>query len=188
MKYLSLCALVLASSVAVGAQQQPPPTGTMGTLAPAGTAVPGDDKIAPGPITLTGCVAAGTEKGSFMLTNVHRTDVAAATTGGTAVANPTSHTRYTDDNVVYWLDSPDKLEGHVGQSVRIEGVLEDDVDKSKVTTDEGKTTVTTERTKSVGVPEAGRAGMAASSGGGATRLTYKVTVKSITMLNERCAR
>jgi hypothetical protein len=186
MKYLSLCAVVLASSVAVGAQQ--PPTGTMGTQPPAGTAVPGADKIAPGPITLTGCVAAGTEQGSFMLTNVHRTDVAAATTGGTPIANPTSHTRYADDNVVYWLSSPDKLEGHVGHSVRIEGILDDDVDKSKVTTEAGKTTVTTERTKSVGVPESGRAGISAASGGEAKRLTYKVTVKSITMLSELCAK
>lgn len=186
MKYLSLCALVLASSVAVGAQQ--PPTGTMGTQAPAGTAVAGADKIAPGPVTLTGCVAAGTEKGSFMLTNVHRTDVAAATTGGTPIANPTSDTRYADDNVVYWLDSPDKLDGHVGHSVRVEGMLDDDVDKSKVTTDAGKTTVTTERTKSVGVPEGSKAGISASAGGKATRLTFKVRVKSITMLNERCAK
>lgn len=195
MKYLNVSALVLASAVAVGAQQ--PPTGTMappgapppmGTQAPAGTAVPGDDKIVPGPVTLTGCVAAGEKKNTYVLSNVHRTDVAARTTGGIPSASPTPHTRYSDANVVYWLDKPEKLKGHVGHSVQIEGILEEDVDKSKVTTDDGKTKVTTERTKSVEVPETSRAGMRASAGGEAKRLTYKVKVASVTMLAEACAK
>ena len=195
MSYLNLSVFVLASAVAVGAQQ--PPTGTtpppgamppMGTQAPAGTAVPGDDKIIPGPVTLTGCVAAGDKKNTFMLSNVHRTDVAARTTGGTPDAYPTSHRRFSDANVIYWLDNPEKLKGHVGHSVKIEGMLEEDVDASKVTTDDGKTKVTTERTKSVEVPEASTAGMRAAAGGESKRFTYKVKVQSVTMLRETCAK
>lgn len=177
MNQLYFGAFVIAATVAVNGQQPP-----------AGTPVPGNDKVAPGPITLTGCVAAGTEKGTFMLTNVHRTDPAAATTGGVANANPKPTTAHPDANVVYWLDSGEKLEGHVGHSVQIEGTLDDDVDKSKVKTEDGKTSVTTERTKSVGVPQGGTAGTRAAAGGEAKRLTYKVKVKSLKMLSGTCAK
>ncbi|HXG53865.1 MAG TPA: hypothetical protein VNJ03_00660 [Vicinamibacterales bacterium] len=194
MKFLNLTALMLASAVAVGAQQYPAQAGPkmpMGSQAPAGTPVPGDDKIAPGPVTLTGCVAAGDKKDTFMLSNVHRVDTAAATTGGTPNAHPSGHAMMTPDaNVVYWLDSPAKLRGHVGHQVTIEGTLDEDVDKSKVKVKaDGKTQVTTERTKSVKAPAGSATGAAMASGGTETkRLTYKVKVASVTMTADTCTK
>lgn len=168
MRHLYIGVFVLATAVGAGAQQ--PPAGT-----PAG-----GDKVVPGPVTLTGCVAAGTEKGTFVLTNVVRKN--ALPPGSPSGASAAAGT----GNFVYWLDSAEKLEGHVGHSVEIEGTLDDDVDKSKVKTEDGKTSVTTERTKSVAVPQGTAAAAQAAAGGEQKRLTYKVKVKSLKMVSATC--
>src|SRR5688572_29701520 len=115
MKYLSLGVLILGSTMAAGAQIPAPE---------------GGDKVLREPLTLTGCVAAGTKANTFVLTNVQRTDAPATVSA---------------DTIVYWLSSPDKLKGHAGHEVEIEGVLEDDVDKSATKTEDGKVELSTER-------------------------------------------
>ena len=153
MKYLSLC-LVLAA-VTTGAAQTP--------------SGKGPDKINRDPITLTGCVAAGQEKDTYMLSNVQRPDKAP----GTA-----------DPNVIYWLSSPDKLKAHVGHQVEVTGKLDDDVKETKVKEKDGKVALK-KGSKKVEVPEASTAGNAAGTPG-TRRTTYKVEVASVKMLSASC--
>ena len=155
MKYLSLC-FVLAAATTGAAQT---PSGK------------GPDKINRDPITLTGCVAAGQEKDTYMLSNVQRPDKAA----GTA-----------DPSVVYWLSSPDKLKAHVGHQIQVTGKLDDDVRETKVKEKDGKVALKS-GSKKVEVPEASTAGKAAGTPG-TTRTTYKVEVQSVTMLSGRCSK
>jgi hypothetical protein len=78
MKYLSLGVLVLASAAVVGAQQYPAPKA--------------DDKMAKDPkdLTVTGCVAAGTEPNTFILTaKAASTDAAAPAAPATPPGRPT---------------------------------------------------------------------------------------------------
>jgi hypothetical protein len=157
MKYLSLCCL-LATATAVSAQTPSPK---------------GGDKVIPEPITLTGCVAAGTEANSYMLSNVVRTDKAVGTSGPGA-APP-----------LYWFDSPAKLKPHVGHQVQITGWLDDDVDKTKVKAKDGKVELKAEGGKKVEVP-AGTNAAAAAGTPDTKRLNYKVKVQSVKMLSESC--
>jgi hypothetical protein len=159
MKYLSLGVLFLGSSMAAGAQTPAPE---------------GGDKILREPLTLTGCVTKGTKANTFLLTNVQRTD-----TPGRAPIEP----------AVYWLSSPDKLKGHAGHRVEITGMLEDDVDKSEVKTEDGKVELSTERaSKRVEVVEDTAAGAAVKAVGTAGKVvTFKVKVKSVRMLSTICS-
>ena len=78
MKYLSLGIVLLASTAAITAQT------------PAGKA---NDKVAPGPITLTGCVEAGTAPNTFILTHVVKNDTSTTAQSPVpqpSVANPTA--------------------------------------------------------------------------------------------------
>ena len=78
MKYLSLGIVLLASSAGITAQT------------PAGQA---NDKIAKEPITLTGCVEAGTAPNTFVLTHVVKNDtstMAQSPVPQPSVANPTA--------------------------------------------------------------------------------------------------
>ena len=153
MKYLSLC-FVLAAATAVSAQTPSPK---------------GGDKIVPEPITLTGCITAGTESNTYMLSNVVRSD------------KPASN----DTTAFYWLDSPDKLKAHVGHKVEIKGRLDDDVDKTKTTAKDGKVEVKSEN-KKVEVP-AGTTAAAAAGAAGTKRINYKVKVQSVNHVSPTCA-
>lgn len=153
MKYLSLC-FALAAATTVAAQTPSPK---------------GGDKIVPEPITLTGCVAAGTESNTYMLSNVMRSD------------KPGSN----DTTAFYWLDSPDKLKAHVGHKVEVKGRLDDDVDKTKVKEKAGKVEVKTEHTKKVEVP-AGTPAAAAAGTAGTKRINYKVKVQSVSHVSPTC--
>lgn len=153
MKYLSLC-FALAAATTVAAQTPSPK---------------GGDKIVPEPITLTGCVAAGTESNTYMLSNVMRSD------------KPGSN----DTTAFYWLDSPDKLKAHVGHKVEVKGRLDDDVDKTKVKEKDGKVEVKTEHTKKVEVP-AGTPAAAAAGTAGTKRINYKVKVQSVSHVSPTC--
>jgi hypothetical protein len=110
-----------------------------------------------------------------VLTNVQRTD-----------APPT----LSADTIVYWLSSPDKLKGHAGHEVEIEGVLEDDVDKSATKTEDGRVELSTERaSQKVEVVQGSAAGDAIQTLGTSGKsevLSYKVKVKSIKMLSATC--
>ena len=159
MKYLSLGVLFLGSTIAAGAQTQAPQ---------------GGDKVLPEPMTLTGCVTAGTKANTFLLTNVQRTD----TPGMSAI-----------DGAIYWLSSGAKLKGHVGHQVQIDGMLDDDVDTSTVKTEDGKVELTTEReSKKVEVPEGTAAADALASVATSGKVeSYKVKVKSVKMLSRTCS-
>ena len=154
MKYLSLC-FVLAAATTAAAQT---PSGK------------GDDKILREPVTLTGCVTAGKEANTYLLSNVQRPDKAP----GAA-----------DPSVVYWLSPHDKLKGHVGQQVQVIGKLDDDVKTSKVKEEDGKVELKNGSRK-VEVPE-GTAAAEAVGTAGTTRTTYKVEVKSVKMLSGSCS-
>ncbi len=162
MRYLSLCMLLAAATTA--SAQTPSPKG--------------GDKIVPEPITLTGCVAAGEKDNTYMLSNVVRVDkpVPVGTSGRAGPA------------AFYWLDSPGKLKGHVGHQVQIVGMLDDDVDKTEVTLKEGRVEVKTEGAKKIEVPEGTAAAAAAAGAGTSKRLSYKVKVRSVTMLEGSCAK
>jgi hypothetical protein len=160
MRYLSLC-VVLAGATAVTAQTPSPK---------------GGDKIIPEPIVLNACVTAGTEKDSFMLSNVIRADQPVGTSGANRAGA----------NAFYWLDSSRQLRGHVGHLVEISGMLDDDVDKTEVKrTKDGTVAVVSERTKKVEVPAATNAAMAVGPAG-TKRLSYKVKVRSVKLLSESC--
>jgi type 1 fimbria pilin len=68
-------------------------------LAAQSPAVKGDE------VSFSGCVTAGTHNGSFLLTDIKRTDGAA------------------DTNTIYWLDSAKKLDGQAGHRVEVTGVV-----------------------------------------------------------------
>src|SRR5262245_5757404 len=108
MRYLSFGLVALALTAPAHAQS---------------AAVP--DKVAPRRVPLTGCVTAGEKATTYMLNNVVASDATVGTSGST-VAPP-----------FYWLDSPGKLKAHVGHKVAITGMLDDDVDKTKVTHKDG---------------------------------------------------
>jgi hypothetical protein len=160
MKYLSLCVL-LAGATAASAQTPSPK---------------GGDKVIAEPITLSGCVAAGTEANTYMLSNVTRADNKVVGTTGSGEAPP-----------FYWLDSPSKLKGHVGHQVQVIGWLDDDVDKSKVKEKDGKVEIKSEGGQKVEVAAGTTAGAAAGTPG-TKRLNYKVKVKDVKMTSESCAK
>jgi len=153
MKYLSLCFVFVAAA----ASAQTP-------------SAKGGDKIVPEPITLTGCVAAGTESNTYMLSNVMRSDKPGGSDAGT----------------FYWLDSPGKLKAHVGHQVEVLGRLDDDVDKTKTKAKDGKVEVKSDN-KKVEVP-AGTAAAEAAGTSGSKRASYKVKVQSVKMLSGSCAK
>ncbi len=159
MRYLSLC-FVLATATAVSAQTPSPK---------------GGDKVVPESITLSGCVAAGTEANTYMLSNVVRTDKAVGTTASG------------DAPPLYWFDSPSKLKPHVGHQVQITGWLDDDVDKTKVKEKDGKVELKAEGGRKVEVP-AGTTAAAAAGTPGTKRLNYKVKVKDVKMTSDSCAK
>ena len=158
MKYLSLC-FVLVAATAVSAQTPSPK---------------GGDKVVPESITLSGCVAAGTESNTYMLSNVVRTDKMAGTTGAG------------DTPPLYWFDSPDKLKPHVGHQVSITGWLDDDVDKTKVKAKDGKVEIKAEGGRKVEVP-AGTTAAAAAGTPGTKRANYKVKVQTVKMTSASCS-
>jgi hypothetical protein len=157
LKYLSVGVLVAGSAITAGAQTTPK----------------AGDTIVKEPLTLTGCVAEGTKANTYLLSNVKRTDAPATIVSETAV---------------YWLSSPDKLKGHTGHQVEIEGTLDDDVDDSSVKTDDGKVELAAnEDSKKVEVVENTVAGDAMKAVGTAgTVVSYKVKVKSVTMVSAVC--
>jgi hypothetical protein len=134
------------------------------------------DKIEPQPITLSGCVAAGTAANTFMLTNVMRSDTAPAMAKAPDVG-------------IYWLDSPEKLKGHVGHQVEVMGNLASDTDKATVKAKGGKVEVNSERgTKKVTVPDGTPAAAAvAAVGASGKQVNYKVKVDSVKMVSSTCS-
>ena len=112
MKYLSLGILVLVSAATVGAQQYPAPKA--------------DDKVAKDAkdLTVTGCVAAGTEPNSFILTaKAAGSDAAAPAAAPTTP--PADAAATAASTVVYRLDSPEKVKAHLGHQVEVTGRLDD---------------------------------------------------------------
>ena len=152
MKYLSLGVLVLASAAVVGAQQYPAPKA--------------DDKMAKDAkdLTVTGCIAAGTEPNTFILTaKAASTDAAAPAApttppaGATAGASP----------VTYRLDSPEKVKAHLGHQVEVTGKLDE--------------------TKATDAKEATPAPEAAPAGTSGKQPSLKLKVKEVKMLSGTCS-
>lgn len=125
------------------------------------------------PLTLSGCVVAGEEKDSYLLTNV--------VVEGSAMTPP---------HAFYRFNTTKGLKDHVGRRVEVKGKADfTDVDrgKVKVRTDDGKvtTSVTSER-RTVKVEDAWFGSM------GAMKLdaeiaTYKFNVDSVKRLEGNCA-
>jgi len=128
------------------------------------------------PMTLTGCVVAGAEKDSFLLTNV-------------TVDGPVPH------NVFYRFDSTKGFKEHVGRRVEVQGYADmDDMDKGKVKVKakDGKveTSISSER-KTVTVPDdvwIGTMGSVEKAKMKADVATYKLDVKSVKPLEGNCSR
>ena len=140
--------------------------------------VAAQDKTTPQPITLTGCVAAGTKANTYLLTNV--------TTSVTPV--PVGTSGNTSSNTAapfYWLDSPGKLKGHAGHRVEVVGMLDDDIDKTTSEIKDGKVVVKTEGARKVEVP-VGTSGTVAAAMPALKQESYKVKVKSVRMLDGNC--
>ena len=138
---------------------------------PAAVAAPVDmDEM---PLTLSGCVVAGEEKDSYLLTNV--------VVEGSAMTPP---------HAFYRFNTTKGLKDHVGRRVEVKGKADfTDVDKGKVKvrTDDGKvtTSVTSER-RTVKAEDAWFGSM------GAVKLdaeiaTYKFNVDSVKRLEGNCA-
>ena len=102
MKYLSLGVLVFVSAASVGAQQYPAPKS--------------DDKAAKDSLTVTGCVGAGTEPNTFTLT---KSGAAAAAPAAPATPPAATAPAPAADAVVYRLDSPEKVKGHLGHQIEV---------------------------------------------------------------------
>jgi cytoskeletal protein RodZ len=124
MKYLSLGVLVLVSAASVGAQQYPAPKS--------------DDKVAKDSLTVTGCVGAGTEPNTFILT---KSSTAAAAPA--APTTPPTAAAPAADPVIYRLDSPEKVKAHLGHQVEVTGTLDEtkaaDAKEAAPSTDAAKT-------------------------------------------------
>ena len=159
MRYLSFC-LVLGIAATSAAQT------------PSGKA---PDKVVREPITMTGCVSAGTAPNTYVLTNLLRADKPVGTSGS---LEPTA---------VYWFDPPSKLKPYVGQQVQISGILDDNVTTTKVKEKEKEGKVALKRgSHKVEVPEGTRAADAAGPPE-TKRLSYKVQIQSVKMLSGSCA-
>ena len=152
MKYLSLGVLVLASAAVVGAQQYPAPKA--------------DDKVAKDAkdMTVTGCVAAGTEPNSFILT----TKAASADAAAPAPTTPPADAAAAANTVTYRLDSPEKVKAHLGHQVEVTGRLDD-----KKATD---------TTAAAPAPDATQ-----PAGTSGKQPSLKLNVKAVKMLSATCS-
>jgi hypothetical protein len=127
------------------------------------------------PVKFSGCVTPGTEQGSFLLTNVKRTDGAA------------------DTNTIYWLDSARKLDGHAGHQVEVTGIISDVSDgKVKTKTDPKKDTDKIEVKKggesvTANVPAQPVGTTAKKTTTDEPRALLKLKVKSLKMLSSSCS-
>jgi hypothetical protein len=153
MKYLSLGILVLVSAATVGAQQYPAPKA--------------DDKVAKDAkdLTVTGCVAAGTEPNTFILTTKAASADAAAPAAPTT---PPADAAAPASMVTYRLDSPEKVKAHLGHQVEVTGRLDD-----KKATDTTAATPAPDATQ-----PAGTSGKEPS---------LKLNVKAVKMLSASCS-
>lgn len=148
-------------------------------LATVSTAAAQDKTIAQ-PITLTGCVAAGTKANTYLLTHV-RTSVTPVPVGTAGSSSASAAAPF------YWLDSPAKLKGHAGHRVEVVGLLGEDIDQTTSEIKDGKLTVKTEGARKVEVP-VGTSGAAAAVpvSGALKRESYTVKVKSARVLDDSC--
>jgi hypothetical protein len=108
MKFMSLGILVLVSAATVGAQQYPAPKA--------------DDKVAKDAkdTTVTGCVAAGTEPNTFILTTK-----AASADAAAPATPPADAAAAASAATTYRLDSPEKVKAHLGHQVEVTGRVDD---------------------------------------------------------------
>jgi len=106
----------------------------------------------------------------------------------TAVAAPPSH-GYANQALDTYDPLTPRHEDHVGHKVEIVGMLDDDVDKTKVKTKDGKVELKTERTKKVEVPEgsAAAASATAAAPGEIKVPSFKVKVQSVRLLADTCS-
>jgi len=150
MKYLSLGILVLVSAATVGAQQYPAPKA--------------DDKVAKDAkdVTVTGCVAAGTEPNTFILTTK------AADAAAPAPTTPPAEGAAAASTVTYRLDSPEKVKAHLGHQVEVTGRLDD-----------------TKGTAKEATPPAPDATQPAGTSG--KQPSLKLNVKAVKMLSASCS-
>jgi hypothetical protein len=126
------------------------------------------------PLTLSGCVVAGEEKDSYLLTNV-----------------VVDGTRLAPAHAFYRFNTTDGLKNYVGRRVEVKGKADlDDVDEGrvKVRTNDGKvsTEVSSER-RTVKVEDSVWFGSMGAKKLDAAIATYKFDVDSVKLLQGNCA-
>jgi hypothetical protein len=111
---LAICFTVVCSLALVLYAQAPPPAQTPPAQTPAPTE---QAKSSPGSTTLTGCLKAGTEPDTFILTNISG--------AGAESAQKSAPGELAKADVSYKLsaDSSIKLKDHVGHKVEVTGTL-----------------------------------------------------------------
>ena len=139
------------SAASVGAQQYPAPKS--------------DDKAAKDSLTVTGCVGAGTEPNTFILT---KSSAAAAAPAAPATPPAATAPAPAADAIVYRLDSPEKVKGHLGHQIEVTGTL-----------DETKTADAKEATPA---PDAAK-----TAGTSGKQPSLKLKVKEVKMLSATCS-
>ena len=107
MKWSAVAAAVLMSAAPIAAQQS-------SQASKGGTTAQ--------PITLNGCVRAGVEKDTVLMT-----DVVEVTNGGQSAMPTEAHGR----KILFWLDRDDPLKAHVGHKVEVTGT-QNGIEKSEV--------------------------------------------------------
>jgi hypothetical protein len=102
---------------------------------------------------------------------------------------PTATSGMESNAAIYWLDPADKLKAHVGHKVSVSGTLDDDMDKTKVKDKGDKVKIEAERGSRKVEAKEGTAGAADAKAvaGGEKQESYKVKVKSVTMISSSCS-
>lgn len=135
------------------------------------TAAPPDiDEV---PLTLSGCVIAGEEKDSYLLTNV--------VIDGTTMAPP---------HAFYRFNTTKGLKNHVGRRVEVKGKADlDDIDEGRVRvrTDDGKVTTEVSSERRTVTAENAWFGTMGAMKLDAEVATYKFNVDSVKRLEGNCA-
>ncbi len=101
----------------------------------------------------------------------------------------TTGTESSANAAIYWLDPPDKLKPHVGHKVSISGTLDDDMDKTTVKDKGDNVKIEAERGNRKVEAKEGTAGAADAKAvaGSQKQESYKVKVKSVTMISSSCS-
>lgn len=123
------------------------------------------------PVTLTGCVGEGLDRGTYYVADMTRTPYDGMSIG-------------VEPNAIFALDSPAKLKKFVNNRVEIRGVVEQNKDtKGRVDAQADAVSIDADGQRRTRIPGDTDAAKAAASGGVAVaRTSYKVKVKEVVLI------